>query len=150
MARVNPEFARRVCEELDRRGLSLRQARIRTGVDIDTIGRMRAGDVPRIDKVIDFARGFGFSINEWLELAGYEPILPASMDEAVEATMHVASRETDPPDTRYEPDPAELDYIRGYRGLEGLSENDLRIVARVFRKVADARAKRQGRELAEE
>jgi hypothetical protein len=59
---------------LDDRGMSLRQARIRTGVDIDTLGRMRSGDVPRMDKVIEFARGFGQDANLWLELAGYQRV----------------------------------------------------------------------------
>jgi hypothetical protein len=74
MPGVNEAFKRAVCGELDSRGLSLRQARIRTGIDIDTIGRMRQGDVPRMDKIVAFARGFGLPVNDWLELAGYERI----------------------------------------------------------------------------
>ncbi|MBM3456915.1 MAG: helix-turn-helix domain-containing protein [Armatimonadetes bacterium] len=52
-------------------GLSLRQAEIRTGVDINTLSRMRSGIVPRVDKVEAFARGFGANVNDWRELAGY-------------------------------------------------------------------------------
>lgn len=51
--------------------LSLRQTSIRTGVDIDTLSRMREGVVPRVDKIEAFADGFGLNINDWRELAGY-------------------------------------------------------------------------------
>lgn len=55
-------------------GLSLRQVRTRTGIDIDTVSRMRDGDAPRMDKIIIFARAFREPVNKWLLLAGYEPI----------------------------------------------------------------------------
>ena len=35
---------------------------------------MKQGDVPRLDKIVDFARGFDLDVNHWLTLAGYEPI----------------------------------------------------------------------------
>jgi hypothetical protein len=73
---INEAFGAAVRHELDSRGLSLRQARIRTGVDIETTSRMRQGEVPRMDKVIAFARGFHLDVNDWLRLAGYEPIEP--------------------------------------------------------------------------
>jgi hypothetical protein len=82
MPAINEAFGAAVRHELDSRGLSLRQTRIRTGIDIDTVGRMRAGDVPRIDKVIAFARGLKLDVNEWLVLAGYDPVEP-SPDDAV-------------------------------------------------------------------
>jgi|GEM_PF-6753041 len=72
---LNQAFAEAVCRTMDNwRGqrLSLRQARMRTGVDIDTLSRMRHGEVPRMDKVVAFARGFELDPNDWLELAGYE------------------------------------------------------------------------------
>lgn len=71
MSHLRPDFGEAVRRLLDGRGLSLRQARIRTGIDIDTIGRMRSGERVRMDKVVDFARGFGQNPNDWLELAGY-------------------------------------------------------------------------------
>jgi len=72
MERTREAFGRAICDLLDGRGLSLRQARTRTGVDIDTLSRMRAGEVVRMDKIIQFARGFGLNPSDWLELAGYE------------------------------------------------------------------------------
>jgi hypothetical protein len=56
--------------------LSLRAQRALTGIDHDTAAQMRQGVIPRMDKVIQFARAFDQSVNEWLELAGYEPIEP--------------------------------------------------------------------------
>src|SRR5687767_9083194 len=55
-------------------GLSLRQARIRTGIDIDTLSRMKQGDRVRMDKIILFAQGFREEVNEGLQRAGYDPI----------------------------------------------------------------------------
>ena len=72
--RINEAFGAWVRDLMDSRTLSLRQTRNRTGVDIDTISRMRSNEVPRVDKVIDFARGFGEDINVALKLAGYPPI----------------------------------------------------------------------------
>lgn len=71
---INEAFGSRVRAVLDERALSLRQGRIRTGIDIETLSRMRQGEVPRLDKVEAFARGFGLDINEWRVLAGYESL----------------------------------------------------------------------------
>lgn len=76
MPRRSERFGAAVCHVLDERGLSVHTQRARTGIDHDTVARMRNGIVPRMDKVIQFARAFGRSVNEWLELAGYDPIEP--------------------------------------------------------------------------
>src|SRR5437867_2465635 len=76
MSRRSERFGEAVCRVLDERGLSLRAQRTLTGIDYDTAARMRQGVVPRMDKVIQFARAFGRSVNEWLTLAGYDPIEP--------------------------------------------------------------------------
>ena len=89
MPLINEAFGAAVRRELDARGLSLRQARIRTGLDIDTLGRMRSGEVTRMDKVIAFARGFHLDVNEWLALAGYAPVEP-SVEQAVQKLAETA------------------------------------------------------------
>jgi transcriptional regulator with XRE-family HTH domain len=76
MKRVRPEFGERVKAELEKRGLSLRAARIRTGIDHVTLSDMAAGYVPRLEQVERFAIGFGLPINEWRLLAGFEPVDP--------------------------------------------------------------------------
>src|SRR3954452_16931856 len=76
MPRSSKRFGEAVCRVLDERGLSLRAQRALTGIDHDTASQMRQGVVPRMDKVIQFARALGQNVNEWLELAGYQPIEP--------------------------------------------------------------------------
>jgi hypothetical protein len=83
MSHINQAAGEAVDRVIREHGLSLRQARIRTGIDIDTLGRMRSGEVVRMDKVVAFARGFRLPVNEWLELYGYEPV----EDTAAEATL---------------------------------------------------------------
>jgi transcriptional regulator with XRE-family HTH domain len=74
MRRVRSEFGEAVKRVLEEHGLSLRGARIRTGIDHVTLSDMASGYVPRMEKTIQFARGFELDVNEWLELAGYDPI----------------------------------------------------------------------------
>jgi hypothetical protein len=76
MPRRSERFGEAVSRVLDERGLSLRAQRALTGIDHDTAAQMRQGVIPRMDKVIQFARAFGQSVNDWLEMAGYEPIEP--------------------------------------------------------------------------
>jgi len=54
--------------------LSLEQARLKTKVDHQTLNRMKKGEVPRVDKVEAFAMGFKLDVNEWRQLAGYDPV----------------------------------------------------------------------------
>ena len=76
MPRRSEKFGEAVSRLLDERGLSLRAQRLWTGIDHDTAALMRQGVVPRMDKVIQFAQGLGLEINEWLVLAGYDPLEP--------------------------------------------------------------------------
>jgi hypothetical protein len=73
MPSLNSAFGaavRRIMDETQERRLSLRKTSIRTGIDIDTLSRMREGVVPRLDKVVSFAQGFGLDVNAWIDLAG--------------------------------------------------------------------------------
>jgi transcriptional regulator with XRE-family HTH domain len=74
MAKASKQFGEAVSELLDSRGLSLRAAALKTGVDHTTISQMRTGMVPKKGIIIDWAVGLGEDINHWLTLAGYEPI----------------------------------------------------------------------------
>lgn len=73
------ELAVRVKAVLEQHGsagvpMSLRAADRKTGVNYVTLGRMHEGFVPEMESVVRFARGFGLDVNEWLTLAGYDPI----------------------------------------------------------------------------
>jgi hypothetical protein len=93
--RVNEAFRDAVLRVFEQHGRpSLQSARIRTGIDHDTLSRMKKGDVPRIDKVIDFARGFRLNVNEWLELAGYPPVIEPT--DCVSQRLIAQIREGDP------------------------------------------------------
>lgn len=72
---VKPQFRDLVLATMG--ALSLRQGYIRTGIDTDTLSRMKQGDVPRLDKLIAFARGFELDVNQVFEAAGEEPIITA-------------------------------------------------------------------------
>lgn len=74
MRPLNPTFGAKVTQIVDEHGLSLQGTSFRTGIDRYTIGQMKKGYVPRMERVLDFARGFGLNENEWLGFAGYEPI----------------------------------------------------------------------------
>jgi transcriptional regulator with XRE-family HTH domain len=72
--RINPEFGEWVTRLFQEHGLSLRAARIRTGIDHVTLSDMAAGYVPRLEQVERLADGFGLDVNEVRERAGYPPV----------------------------------------------------------------------------
>lgn len=74
--RVRPEFGEAVSSVLKEHGLSLRAARIRTGIDHVTLSDMAAGYVPRLEQVERFATGFGLDVNKWRVLAGHPEVSP--------------------------------------------------------------------------
>ncbi len=63
-----------VSKKLKERGWTLRQASIRTHVSHNTIGDMAQGIIPGRGMVIQWAEGLNESVNDWLVLAGYDPI----------------------------------------------------------------------------
>lgn len=123
-ARINREFGAAVRQLLDERGLSLRQARNRTGVDTDTLSRMRQDEVPRLDKVEAFARGFGLDVNAWRVLGGYEPV--RDNRPALERIRE------DRKELEYEPDLSRVT-IRAFEGWDHLPPEDLEIIDDVLR-----------------
>lgn len=72
--RINPEFGEWVQALFRKHGLSLRAARIRTGIDHVTLSDMAAGYVPRLEQIERLAAGFGLDANEVRERAGYPRI----------------------------------------------------------------------------
>ncbi len=74
MAVISEEFGHRMKEELERRGWSYQRACVASGVPTPTIGRMALGIVPGKDHIINWAVAIQEPINEWLVLAGYDPI----------------------------------------------------------------------------
>lgn len=68
------DFGAAVREALGSRGLSLRQAQIKTNIDHTTILKMSKGWRPKKGVLIDFAVGLSEPINKWLQLAGYDPL----------------------------------------------------------------------------
>lgn len=71
MRERRPEFGEAVRAVLSERALSLRQQRRFTGIDHVTMADMCEGFVPRMERVLQFARAFDLDENEWLEQAGY-------------------------------------------------------------------------------
>lgn len=93
--RISQQFGEAVTQLLkDQGNLSLQGARLRTGIDHNTLSRMKQGEVPRVDKVLDFARGFGLDVNEWLELAGYEPVEETNVERMAERVVEHARGDT--------------------------------------------------------
>lgn len=75
MAReLNETAGKRVTELLERRGLTLRAADRKTGVNYGTISNMSIGHRPEMESVVRFAKALGENVNEWLELYGYPPV----------------------------------------------------------------------------
>jgi hypothetical protein len=75
MRRQSEEFGKRVRDVLEAHGnMSNRGADRKTGVNYATISNMAVGQIPEMESVVRFARGFDLDVNEWLQLAGYEPI----------------------------------------------------------------------------
>lgn len=77
--RVNTRLAEATRRVLDEHGLTDRGQRARTGLAHVTVGNMLKGYDVQMDTLVNFARGFGLDINDWLELGGYEPIQPADI-----------------------------------------------------------------------
>lgn len=75
MAPPEQSFAEAVQRVLEEHGLTLRSQRQRTGLAHSTILTWLQGVRPRMEAVIQFAEAFNLDKNEWLALAGYEPIL---------------------------------------------------------------------------
>jgi hypothetical protein len=71
MRKLQPSFGAAVTRVLQERGLSQRSASYQTGIDRFTLADMQRGVVPKMEKVLQFARSFGLDENEWLELSGY-------------------------------------------------------------------------------
>lgn len=98
MRKQSEEFGEAVRKLLGERGLSLRQAKYKTGIDHATIMDMSHGFVPRQDLVMQWAQGLGESVNKWLRLAGYQPIDPRSLmeDSRPFSWLHDFAPEDDP------------------------------------------------------
>lgn len=71
---TNTPFALAVQRLLEERRATLRSQRQRTGIAHSTIKNWLDGVRPSMDSVIAFARGFDQDVNQWLVLAGYDPI----------------------------------------------------------------------------
>lgn len=74
---IKPEFGAAVRAALEERKLSRRGQRALTSLDHVTVGTMAQGIVPTMETVVRFAQGLGLDVNQWLTLAGYEPMPPA-------------------------------------------------------------------------
>lgn len=74
MAPTKAELGERVKLVLKDREWSYQRASVATEIPAPTIARMALGIVPGADHIINWARAIGQNINEWLILAGYEPI----------------------------------------------------------------------------
>ncbi|MGV3721834.1 MAG: helix-turn-helix domain-containing protein [Actinomycetota bacterium] len=61
-----------------RLGLSYAQMGVRAKLDGSTIHKMEKTGRGSMEAVVQVARAFGEDVNEWLVLAGYEPIEDAS------------------------------------------------------------------------
>ena len=139
MRKPNERLAEAVQAVLDERGLTQRGQRSRTGVSHVTVQGMLNGVVPQMETVAAFARGFGLDVNEWLELAGYEPVEP-SADDAAESLLGAADRQ----ELTYEPDFSDI-RVEGFQGVAGIDPGDVAILNEVARTVAARIAKRKGR-----
>lgn len=83
MRPLNDEFGAAVTRVVkEEHGLSQVGAGYRTGIDRFTMGQMMKGYVPRMERVIQFAEGFGLDVQEWLARAGYDPLPASSADGA--------------------------------------------------------------------
>jgi hypothetical protein len=102
------------------RGCTLRSQRQRTGIAHSTVKSWIDGVQPSMDAVIAFARGFGLDVNEWLALAGYDPITPSTA-EAIETLRRRGQDAEEPFD------------VAQYDGAAEISENDRQIINEVVR-----------------
>lgn len=97
--RINLEFGAWVKSLRLARGLSLRAARIRTGIDHVSLSGIEDGYVPRIEQVLKLAEGYEIEPNEALERAGYARIRP-SVDEALDVVIQSVTGQPVSPKTR--------------------------------------------------
>ena len=74
MPRVIKAFGEEVRKRLVAKGWSFRRATISTEIPHTTIGAMADGVIPGEDHIIKWAKALKEPINEWLTLAGYDPI----------------------------------------------------------------------------
>lgn len=84
---MQPQFGAAVTRLLAEQGLSQRAASYRTGIDRFTLADMQKGVVPRMEKVLEFARAFDQDENQWLELAGFERVGTESGAEVLAAGL---------------------------------------------------------------
>ena len=140
--RVRPDFGTAVSGVLKEHKLSLRAARIRTGIDHVTLSDMASGYVPRMERVVAFARAFRLPVNDWLALAGYERIespmsQPLNEQEELERAYAILSQ-VEPTEEELE-ELADNELFR-FRGRDG-QPADLDLIKRLF--VARNRLRRQ-------
>lgn len=145
--RVNPAFGDAVRRLLESHGLSLRAARIRTGIDHVTLSDMAAGYVPRVEQVEKLARGFGLDVNQWRELAGYPRVEGDPSPESVLADLGALSDELPPdvPRVTREPDPESVE-VRAHTGLDRLSPADQRVYVEIMSAYLRAKNRERGLE----
>jgi hypothetical protein len=90
---VREEFGAAVKRVLAEHNQSFRGQRTRTGLAHVTVMNMAQGIVPEMQTVVKFAAGFGLDVNEWLALAGYEPISSGGeSEETAFFRAHLAKR----------------------------------------------------------
>jgi len=135
--RIDPAFGEAVARVLAKHGLSLRGQRLRTGIDHMTMKEMKAGVVPRLEKVEDFARGFDEDVNEWRVRAGYEPV--EDHRPALER-IHDARQEL-----TYHPDFEDV-RLEARRGSQPIPPEDLADLEKLLRAELTEQRRRQGRE----
>lgn len=130
LGRINTQFGEAVKKALEERGWSHQRAHVNVGVPGATIGRMALGIVPGEDHIIKWAMGLKEPINDWLELAGYEPIPPEKLG---------------PPAKFINKNLVAVDDILVYLRQQGstLDDEDLREIADLVRKTREDLRKRK-------
>lgn len=124
-------------------GMSYRAADTKTGVSYGTISNMAAGRVPEMENIVKFAVGFGQDVNEWLRLAGYDPMPDPTPEQAAGVLLDAAATN-------------ELTYGGELVGLEirladgRLTPEVLELAKRALRPILAEAMERQGRKISEE
>ncbi|HEU4754152.1 MAG TPA: helix-turn-helix transcriptional regulator, partial [Armatimonadota bacterium] len=95
MHRLQPQLAVRTTALLKKRGLSLRAAALKTGIDRLTMSKLAGGVPPRIELIEQFARAFNEDVNEWRALAGYPCVESGLPRVTAESRPHPAVGEMD-------------------------------------------------------
>jgi hypothetical protein len=108
---------------LEKHGQTLRGADRRTNVNHVTLSNMSLGQVPEMESVVKFARGFGEPINDALVLAGYERIeetapmsQPLTEQEILERAFKIADSIVPTPEEEAELEGFELMRYQGANG----------------------------------